>query len=150
MYENDLIINILRLAVAPFILVSGVGLVLLSLTNRYGRIIDRSRALAGDIHSEKVQARLVQLKNELAILLQRLRIVRTSIGLGVASVIFAVLLMLSLFLLSLFDPQLVKAVTSILFVLCLLSFLVSLVLFVRDINISLRAIDIEVGDIKSD
>jgi hypothetical protein len=42
---NDLI-PVLQVAVGPVILISGVGMLLLTLTNRFGRVIDRSRALA--------------------------------------------------------------------------------------------------------
>jgi hypothetical protein len=43
---NELI-SVLQVAVGPVILISGIGLLLLSMTNRFGRIIDRSRILAG-------------------------------------------------------------------------------------------------------
>ena len=36
---------ILQAAVGPVILISGVGLLLLSMTNRFGRVADRSRQL---------------------------------------------------------------------------------------------------------
>ena len=40
------LVPILQMAVGPVILISGVGLLLLSMTNRLGRVIDRSRLLA--------------------------------------------------------------------------------------------------------
>ena len=46
------IIPILQLAIGPVIVISGVGLVLLSMTNRFGRVIDRSRSLTKIIRSE--------------------------------------------------------------------------------------------------
>ena len=39
------LIPILQIAVGPVILISGVGLLLLSMTNRLGRAIDRARIL---------------------------------------------------------------------------------------------------------
>src|SRR5665647_2321311 len=39
------LIPVLQVAIGPVILISGVGLLLLTLTNRYGRTIDRSRQL---------------------------------------------------------------------------------------------------------
>ncbi len=44
MHLTDLV-PILQMAIVPVILISGVGLLLLSMTNRLGRLIDRSRAL---------------------------------------------------------------------------------------------------------
>jgi hypothetical protein len=39
------LIPVLQVAIGPVILISGVGLLLLTLTNRYGRTIDRSRQI---------------------------------------------------------------------------------------------------------
>ncbi|MBV9463763.1 MAG: DUF2721 domain-containing protein, partial [Verrucomicrobiae bacterium] len=44
------LVPILQLAVGPVIVISGVGLVLLSITNRFGRVIDRSRILSDLLH----------------------------------------------------------------------------------------------------
>ncbi len=40
------LIPILQTAIGPVILISGVGLLLLTMTNRLGRVIDRARSLA--------------------------------------------------------------------------------------------------------
>ena len=45
------LIPLLQTAIGPVILISGVGLLLLSMTNRFGRIIDRSRILAHEMRS---------------------------------------------------------------------------------------------------
>ena len=45
------LIPTLQLAIGPMILISGVGLLLLSMTNRFGRIIDRARLLAAELRS---------------------------------------------------------------------------------------------------
>ncbi|MSU48902.1 MAG: DUF2721 domain-containing protein [Opitutus sp.] len=39
------LVPILQLAIGPVILISGVGLLLLTMTNRFGRLLDRSRLL---------------------------------------------------------------------------------------------------------
>ena len=39
------LVPVLQTAVGPVILISGVGLLLLSLTNRFGRAVDRTRQL---------------------------------------------------------------------------------------------------------
>jgi hypothetical protein len=43
------LIPVLQVAIGPVILISGVGLLLLTLTNRYGRTIDRSRLLMREL-----------------------------------------------------------------------------------------------------
>jgi len=40
------LIPVLQVAIGPVILISGIGLLLLGMTNRYGRTIDRARELA--------------------------------------------------------------------------------------------------------
>lgn len=45
---NDLI-PVLQIAIGPVILISGVGLLLLSLTNRFGRAVDRSRQIIREL-----------------------------------------------------------------------------------------------------
>jgi Protein of unknown function (DUF2721) len=54
------LIPVLQVAIGPVILISGVGLLLLTLTNRYGRTIDRSRLLVGELRecSEEDRHRL--------------------------------------------------------------------------------------------
>ena len=42
----DDIVPFLQLSIGPVIVISGVGLLLLSMTNRYGRVIDRTRFVA--------------------------------------------------------------------------------------------------------
>ena len=39
----------LQVAIGPVILISGVGLLLLTLTNRYGRTIDRARHIVREL-----------------------------------------------------------------------------------------------------
>ena len=43
------LIPVLQVAIGPVILISGVGLLLLTLTNRYGRTIDRARQLMREL-----------------------------------------------------------------------------------------------------
>ena len=45
------LIPILQIAIGPVILISGVGLLLLSMTNRLGRAIDRARILRQELRA---------------------------------------------------------------------------------------------------
>jgi hypothetical protein len=47
------LITTLQLSIGPVILISGVGLILLSMTNRLARVIDRSRLLSQDIRGSQ-------------------------------------------------------------------------------------------------
>lgn len=131
----------LQLAIGPVILISGVGLLLLSMTNRFGRVIDRVRSLTQSLHgaTDPDRSRLLA---QLAILSARAKIVRAAIALAASSVLLAALLIISLFLGALLELG-IAAVIVTLFILCMLSLIASLLLFISDINLSLKALWLE-------
>ncbi len=131
----------LQLAVGPVILISGVGLILLSMTNRFGRVIDRSRVLTEDYRRAPPAAR-AHILAQLRILSTRARIVRAGIALAAFSVLLASILMIGLFLGALLQLG-VAAVIVTLFILCMLALIVSLILFISDIGLSLGALWLE-------
>jgi hypothetical protein len=61
----------LQLAVGPVILISGVGLLLLSFTNRLGRLIDRARLLHRERLSGPTPARQVLLREQIGLIDRR-------------------------------------------------------------------------------
>ena len=134
------LIPTLQLAIGPVILISGVGLLLLSMTNRFGRIIDRAHLLA---HARPDAAGSYAAADEqLAILARRARIVRAGIALAAVSALLAALLVITLFAGGLLHLGIAAAVVG-LFVLCMLSLIASLLFFLTDINLSLHALWLE-------
>src|SRR3954454_16389160 len=91
------LVPILQMAVGPGILISGVGLLLLSMTNRLGRVIDRSRLLAEALRKAHGHDRS-RLMSQLGILSRRARLVRLSIMMAGLSVLLAAVLIIALFL----------------------------------------------------
>ena len=91
------LIPVLQVAIGPVILISGVGLLLLTLTNRYGRTIDRSRLLVRELRELAATDR-ARLEGQIAILYRRARLIRLSIFLAGVSVLLASLLITVLFL----------------------------------------------------
>jgi hypothetical protein len=136
------LITTLQLSIGPVILISGVGLILLSMTNRLARVIDRSRLLSQDINSVSNTDR-IRILAELRILSSRANIARAGIALAVLSVLLASLLIISLFLGALFQMGIAAFIVT-LFILCMLSLVSSLLLFLADINLSLKALWLEV------
>ena len=136
------LITTLQLSIGPVILISGVGLILLSMTNRLARVIDRSRLLSQDFNSVSNTDRIRILK-ELRILSRRANIARAGIALAVLCVLLASLLIISLFLGALFQMSIAAFIVT-LFILCMLSLVSSLLLFLADINLSLKALWLEV------
>lgn len=139
---HDLIPTI-QVAVGPVILISGVGLLLLSMTNRLGRVIDRSRQLCEGIR-RSTGAEAERIQAQLRILSRRGRLIRAAISLGSASVLLAALLVIGLFMSALFQWE-TAVIIAVLFIACLLSLIGSLAIFLRDINVSLQALDLEIG-----
>lgn len=137
------LIPILQVAIGPVILISGVGLLLLVMTNRFGRVIDRSRQVSLELRTGRAQSP-EGARAQLDILLTRARIVRLAIAAASLSALLAAVLVMVIFVGALFELALVLPIVAI-FVSCLSALVVSLVLFLRDVNVSLKALRLEVG-----
>jgi hypothetical protein len=135
------LIPVIQTSVGPVILISGIGLLLLSMTNRLGRIIDRSRLLVEALPEAAAPVRQ-HLTAQLRVLYQRAKLIRFVIILATASVLLAGLLVVSLFLAALL--QLNAAFFVILcFVLCMAALIASLLVFLLELQMSLRALRME-------
>ena len=137
------LIPVLQVAIGPVILISGVGLLLLTLTNRYGRTIDRSRQLVRELR-ELAGSDRQRLEGQIKILYRRARLIRLSITLSAVSVLLASVLIIVLFLTALWKLE-VGLLISLLFIACMVSLSGSLMAFIRDINLSLGALKLELG-----
>jgi hypothetical protein len=137
------LIPVLQVAIGSVILISGVGLLLLTLTNRYGRTIARSRQLVRE-KRECTEADRHRLDGQVEILYRRARLIRLSILLAGVSVLLASLLIIVLFLMALWKLEL-GLLISLLFIACMVALSGSLVAFIRDINLSLGALKLELG-----
>jgi Protein of unknown function (DUF2721) len=137
------LIPVLQVAIGPVILISGVGLLLLTLTNRYGRTIDRSRALVRELR-ELEGADRQRVEGQINILYRRARLIRLSILLSAVSVLLASVLIIMLFLTALLELEM-GVVIAVLFSVCMLSLSASLVVFIRELNLSLAALKLELA-----
>lgn len=137
----DQLVPVLQLSIGPVIVISGVGLVLLSMTNRYGRVIDRARDLAEAIRNETGR-KADRLRHQLVIMLRRARVLRLAITLASTSLLLAALLIIALFLVALLHLE-AAALLIGLFIACMLSLIISLIVFIVDINMSLTALKVE-------
>jgi hypothetical protein len=137
------LIPVIQTAVGPVILISGVGLLLLSMTNRFGRIVDRSRLVGRELPQAAPAVR-DQLSVQLAVLYRRAKILRLSIILATASVLLAGLLIVSLFLSALLHLE-AGLVVALCFILCMVTLVGSLVVFLVDLQLSLAALRIELA-----
>jgi hypothetical protein len=135
------LIPVIQTAVGPVILISGVGLLLLSMTNRLGRNIDRSRLLARELTAATAEDRKL-LAAQLTYLYQRAKMIRLSIVLATTSVLLAGVLVISLFLAALLELN--AALFVILcFIGCMAALIVSQLVFLVELQMSLGALRLE-------
>ena len=134
------LVPILQLAVGPVILISGVGLLLLTMTNRFGRVLDRSRALNHEPPDSAADAAV--LRGQIEILHRRAGILRLAVILGSTTVLLVAVLILVLFIAALLQ---VEAGWLIVTTFCLsqVALIGSMLAFIRDMNLSLAAVRLE-------
>lgn len=135
------LIPMLQVAVGPSILISGVGLLLLTMTNRLGRTIDRSRHLV-PLMKSGLDGERRNCQAQIDILWRRAKLLRTAIFLAAIGAFFAALMMILVFVSEVTQLRLVWPI-SICFLGSMVAVMASLVWFLRDINTSLHALAIE-------
>lgn len=136
------LIPVLQMAIGPVILISGVGLLLLSMTNRFGRVIDRARQTAEVLrHAGADRDRCVA---QLKMLHRRARLLRRAIILAVASVLMAALLVITVFITAAIRSDMGLPV-MVLFLASMSFLIISLLFFIQDLNLSLGALALEIG-----
>jgi len=136
------LIPVIQTAIGPMILISGVGLLLLSMTNRLGRVIDRVRILSQGLDSEPEEIQKRQIE-QLVILWRRARLIRLAITLTAVSALCAALLIILIFLLALLKLDTPWLMSGLFFV-CMVSLIGALIAFIKDINQTLAALKLEV------
>jgi hypothetical protein len=135
------LIPVRQIAIAPVILISGVGLLLLSLTNRFGHAVDRTRQIHREMHQAAAADRS-RLANQVEVIYQRARLIQISIVMGALSALFAAMLILALFVTALMKWQ-STVIISLIFICCLVSLIAALITFIMDIRLSLKALKLE-------
>ncbi len=135
----------LQACITPVALISGVGLLLLTITNRLGRVVDRVRHLVAELDQPSARREKIK-KNEIKILLDRGRLLRNSIAWMLAGMISSCLIIPLLLIMSIYDVDL-KVVGQLLFVVSIMSLFVSLLYFFKDVLLSLHAVTLEASEL---
>ena len=141
------LISTLQLSIGPVILISGVGLIILSLTNRLGRTIDRTRQLSVEYRNTSGEDQ-VRILSELKILTIRAKVLKSSNFLAVLSVLLVSFIIISLFWSVLYNCNISYLLVT-LFISSIISLILALALFIYDIELSLKALWIELPEIIS-
>lgn len=131
------LIPVLQMAIGPVILISGIGLLLLSMTNRFGRVIDRARLVAEGARQGKSPRFAEQLK----ILHRRAALLRLAITMAAVSVLLAATLVMAIFVTAIVSQTTIHLV--ILFSGSMICLIASLIFFLQDLNLSLEAMKLD-------
>ena len=123
----DSLTKILQASIAPVVLISGVGLILLTMTNRLGRSIDRARHLCAAYDSAPTVA-MPFLKQQIDILYARCQMLRIAIALASLCVVCVSVIVLALFSTYVFGVDLAGFVESV-FAAGLISLIASMIYF---------------------
>ncbi len=140
----DSLIKFFQSSISPIVLISGVGLLLLSLSNRLGRTTDKSRELVKELRAaegKNKKRKIIQLK----ILYKRSKILRLSIVSISFSILASSLIIPILLIMNMIDIDL-KIIGIILFLLSVIGIIFSSILLFLDVTFSLKALDLEVKE----
>ena len=131
--DSHSVFQALQLAVSPVILISAYGLLLLSMTNRLGRAIDRARLLVREGAAKD---------DQIAIITRRAGWIRSAIVFTSLALITTALLVLVLFA-SIYLPVDTAPIVAVLFIGSVVSLVIGLTYFLIDIFGSLHAMQAE-------
>ena len=136
------LILVLQTSVAPCVIISGVGLLVLSMTNRFGRPIDRIRLLAVELEKTPENER-EPIKEQIKLLYRRALLLQHAIIFSVLSIFLVATVILGLFLDSLLGLGLEMAI-ELLFAGSVVCVVVGLAFFLMDIGLTLDSVKIEI------
>ncbi|MBI4852713.1 MAG: DUF2721 domain-containing protein [Acidobacteria bacterium] len=142
--EINEVTKVLQISVSPVVLISGIGLLVLSMTNRFARTTDRARALSKEIENSNGSNKN-NIKQQIKVLYLRSKILMFSISSAITSIFFVALLVISLFA-SYHLSLNINSLITLFFILSLIALILSLVLFIKEISLSLKALKLEIKD----
>jgi Protein of unknown function (DUF2721) len=134
------IAEVVRTAVAPVFLLSGVGVTLTMLTGRLARVVDRARALERT-EIDTLEPEMQELHQRVETLAQRARLLGRAITLCTFSALFVSVVVVALFVGAFVNFHL-SLVVSVLFILSMLCFITGLLLFLREVFVATRTLRI--------
>ena len=129
--------HVITLAIAPVFLLTAVGTLMGVLANRLARIVDRIRVLEDRLHEVDL-TQLLPAREELESLRRRLRLIYFAVTCAVFCALFVGLLIVVAFVDAFLSVNLARFV-GLLFVMAMLAFIGSLVVFLREIFLAVAS-----------
>lgn len=136
------IAHVIQQAVAPVFLLSGVAAMLNVLTSRLARVIDRARQFEREYHDLPSVDERQAIRNRLAILSRRSRLINLAITLCTVCALLICLVIVTLFVAALMDVSGSRWIAG-LFIIAMLALIGGLVAFLREIFIATASVRID-------
>jgi Protein of unknown function (DUF2721) len=133
--------DVIRLAVAPVFLLSGVGIMLTVFTNRLARTVDRARELERSAAHVPEVDRTHELEQPLATLARRGRLLNYAITLCTICALLVAVVVVVLFLGQSFNFR-ISYMIDTLFITAMLSFIGAILCFLREVFIATSSLRI--------
>lgn len=136
------IAHVIQQAVAPVFLLTGVAGMLGVLTNRLARVIDRARLFEIEYHTLPAGNERVVMRDRLALLSSRSRLIHQSITLCTVCALLVCLVIVTLFVAALIDVSASRVIAG-LFILAMLALIGGLVIFLQEIFVATASVRID-------
>ena len=133
-FSDVTVAHAIQLAVAPVFLLSGIGAILVVMTNRLGRIIDRARVLEDRLDAASPEFR-APLQAYLATFSRRAKLISCAITLCTVTALLVCTVIAMLFL-SAFLRFDASVPVALLFIAAMLAFFLGLLWFLREIYVA--------------
>ena len=133
----------IQLSITPVILISGVSGLMITLTGRMSRVVDRTRVMTERMRVCNSTDEKIHIDQQMVILVQRAYHIRKAVMMSGFSMLAACLQIVVIFLDSLMMPMLAPAVL-VLFAFNVGLLIYSLIAFLFDVHVSLAALQLEV------
>ena len=140
MNQIDDIAHVIQLSIAPVFLLTGVGTLLNVLSGRLARIIDRARVLEQRLDTPE-PSHSAAIVNELRILERRGKLIYHAIKLSTTSALLVCFVIAALFATSVLHYS-THLIVSGLFIAAMLTSIVSLTLFLREVYFAIETFEI--------
>jgi hypothetical protein len=127
--------NVIDISVAPVFLLAGISGLLMVLTNRLGRTIDRSRSLQAAETEFMPDQRKYAIEREMTILIRRIHLNHLAIGMATVSAILVCLVVITLFMGNLVRFNVSVFIAS-LFIVCMSFLSLAFIAFLIEVLIS--------------
>ena len=138
-WNIDTVASVIDVAVAPVFLLAGISGLLMVLTNRLGRTIDRSRSLQAAEANVKAAQTKQTIQREKANLMRRMHLNHFAISMAVLSAILVCLVVVTLFLGSLLQLNVSIAIAS-LFIVCMIVLSLAFCSFLLEVLVATRVV----------